>query len=58
MDMYFNQYQFSKAEKVIFTVTKLTGQASQYSTDLGEENKKARFQQPTKTWEYKGQTHH
>jgi len=42
MDIYFYQYPFSEAEKVRFTITKLTGQASQYWTDL-ERDRKAQF---------------
>ena len=30
MDMYFDRYPFSEAEKVRFAITKLTEQASQY----------------------------
>ena len=39
MNMYFNQHTFSKAEKLRFAITKLTGQAGQYWTDLKKDRK-------------------
>ena len=34
IDMYFTQYPFFEYEEVRFAITKMTGQASRYWTDL------------------------
>ena len=49
IDIYFTKYSFSESDKVRFATTKLTGQASQYWTELVK-SRKSRRQQPIETW--------
>ena len=49
IDRYFILYALFEMEKVLFSITKLTGQASQYWADV-KRNKKARFQTSIETW--------
>ena len=50
LDKYFTWYNFTEPRKIKFAVMKLTGQASQYWTNL-ENICASRLQRPIKTWD-------